>query len=617
MDEQLGKHCEDRLRNKPWIVWPLELIRHAEEFRSRNGDFDRRIALIAFDNAIEASITTYFDLQPPQRDGQELRREDLAQWKRSFNSKIEFVQWLCDNRGQQMEHSYASIIYYHSLRNELYHGGNGMVPGTSHLASLADVSKWIFSLLFGEDANALLQVPPTQAEAKLPAAAISPPTDFLGALQEVQRRLVQLIEATSGTADVNAGISTLVRALSLRGVDPAITVSDAARFDKATSRLLREDMSEDGEASLAGLSKQLKRISVDLGSKLKAHQMRTADRAIKAVCEAIQGDGDAGIVMQAAGTGLTAALAAFVVMCREHEQLSATRIVILTGRIVLRAQISHVLNQFLTEIDNESVIQTWSSPELIDTLEDRACRSPIVATTTQLRGTYSYGRSCIVVLADPETHTIAVARISEYFPRGTLITFTSSAPTSGPSSHKIVSVYSAKEALVDGFLADVVVERHLSPAIGASLFAEDAGNEDIISAARNAASALLNDMQVRGKTQGLQTILITPSKLAAKIAAKWIAEEAARRSSSYTIVADGENYADALTSADPAIALVAERGMTGLDLPSVSLCYVTTPLSGFAVERIVSLLSRSRDPSRVAKVVDLSGANDWDMALPK
>lgn len=51
----------------PWALGPFELIQHAEGHFQQNGDFDRRIALIGFDNAIEVSIETFLTLPPAIR----------------------------------------------------------------------------------------------------------------------------------------------------------------------------------------------------------------------------------------------------------------------------------------------------------------------------------------------------------------------------------------------------------------------------------------------------------------------------------------------------------------------------------------------------------------------
>jgi hypothetical protein len=48
----------------PWADGPFELIVHAEMHLRKGEDFDRRIALISFDNSIEVSITTYLTLHP-------------------------------------------------------------------------------------------------------------------------------------------------------------------------------------------------------------------------------------------------------------------------------------------------------------------------------------------------------------------------------------------------------------------------------------------------------------------------------------------------------------------------------------------------------------------------
>jgi hypothetical protein len=47
----------------PWANGPFELLVHAEGHLRNGDDFDRRIALISFDNAIEVAITTYLTLQ--------------------------------------------------------------------------------------------------------------------------------------------------------------------------------------------------------------------------------------------------------------------------------------------------------------------------------------------------------------------------------------------------------------------------------------------------------------------------------------------------------------------------------------------------------------------------
>jgi hypothetical protein len=77
---------------KPWIRGPFELLHHAELHRSDGSDFDRRMALINYDNAIELCISTYLNLDPKQRSGRGFEREKVAQWLFSYHSKLDFLE---------------------------------------------------------------------------------------------------------------------------------------------------------------------------------------------------------------------------------------------------------------------------------------------------------------------------------------------------------------------------------------------------------------------------------------------------------------------------------------------------------------------------------------------
>ncbi len=61
--------AEQHISLDPWIYGPIELIQHAEGHLKANGDFDKRMALISYDNAIELTITTFLQLHPSQRNG--------------------------------------------------------------------------------------------------------------------------------------------------------------------------------------------------------------------------------------------------------------------------------------------------------------------------------------------------------------------------------------------------------------------------------------------------------------------------------------------------------------------------------------------------------------------
>ena len=46
----------------PWIDGPRELLQHAIDHLTQGDDFDRRVAMISIDNAVELTIKTYLGL---------------------------------------------------------------------------------------------------------------------------------------------------------------------------------------------------------------------------------------------------------------------------------------------------------------------------------------------------------------------------------------------------------------------------------------------------------------------------------------------------------------------------------------------------------------------------
>src|SRR4051812_42467366 len=114
---------------KPWATGPYELLRHAEQHLSEGNDFDRRMALINYDNAIELAIVTYLNLDPKQRGDRSFQREHVARWLVSYHSKLDFLEhYIVEVVKQPMRYEKEDVLYYHRIRNQLYHADGVMVP---------------------------------------------------------------------------------------------------------------------------------------------------------------------------------------------------------------------------------------------------------------------------------------------------------------------------------------------------------------------------------------------------------------------------------------------------------------------------------------------------------
>ena len=109
---------------EPWVYGPLELIKHADEHQLAKGDFDKRIALIGYDNAIEVSIRTFLQLHPTQRRGLEYPKDHVNTWLTNYHSLLDFFfDEFLTNLGQTPQIAKNTYIHYHDLRNNLYHKG--------------------------------------------------------------------------------------------------------------------------------------------------------------------------------------------------------------------------------------------------------------------------------------------------------------------------------------------------------------------------------------------------------------------------------------------------------------------------------------------------------------
>jgi hypothetical protein len=84
-----------------------------------------------------------------------------------FEDKIQFLEWYLAESGQQLVTPIASIRWYHVLRNEIYHAGNGMVPELKHVADMKDAAVEVFGALFGHRAADAARIVPPLTSANL------------------------------------------------------------------------------------------------------------------------------------------------------------------------------------------------------------------------------------------------------------------------------------------------------------------------------------------------------------------------------------------------------------------------------------------------------------------
>lgn len=133
---------------KPWARKAFELIYHAETHWIIKDDYDKRLALISFDNAIEVSISLYLGLNPVQRGGKSYPKADVEKWLKNYHTKLDFYSEEIKNRVLPILFDQPTIVWLHDQRNEIYHGNSSGVPAESVVADIRSVALWVFSVLF-------------------------------------------------------------------------------------------------------------------------------------------------------------------------------------------------------------------------------------------------------------------------------------------------------------------------------------------------------------------------------------------------------------------------------------------------------------------------------------
>lgn len=133
---------------RQWESGPFELLVHAETHYKDGRDFDRRMAVISYDNAIEVSIHTYLNLHPIQRLNREYANADVQRWLSNYHSMVGFFIEEVSSQGLSHVCDEAEFVWYHRVRNGQYHTGGATVPEGQVLEGIRDAAIWVFSVLF-------------------------------------------------------------------------------------------------------------------------------------------------------------------------------------------------------------------------------------------------------------------------------------------------------------------------------------------------------------------------------------------------------------------------------------------------------------------------------------
>lgn len=170
--------------------------------------------MIAIDNAVELTIKTYLGL-PKRITGLHVPRKELSEISESFPALLDAIERHAHDKLWGID--LGEIEWYHRLRNELYHQGNGLTVERDKVNVYAQLANVLFKNLFGIEL-----VHPQAGRERLLG-------DFLEAWIDLERSLVSMAQDHSPTGP--QGMSMLQAARFLRGTD-LVSKEDVRDFER-------------------------------------------------------------------------------------------------------------------------------------------------------------------------------------------------------------------------------------------------------------------------------------------------------------------------------------------------------------------------------------------------
>lgn len=128
-----------------WASGAIELLQHSDSHIDLDSAFDRRIAFISIDNAVEIMARTFLSL-PKSKSNIQVSRKELEETENSFPKLIALL-W--HHAGQKLTGlDDSDIEHYHRIRNKLYHDGTGLSVDAQYLLAYRQIAEVVLQILF-------------------------------------------------------------------------------------------------------------------------------------------------------------------------------------------------------------------------------------------------------------------------------------------------------------------------------------------------------------------------------------------------------------------------------------------------------------------------------------
>lgn len=130
----------------PWATGPGEILQHGLDLLKKDSDANRRLAMICIDNAVELMVKTFLGL-PKRLSGLTIPRREYQEFSESFPCLLDALEQYAPEKLDGID--LGTIEWYHRLRNQLYHQGNGLTVEHEKVMIYSQLANLLFKNLFG------------------------------------------------------------------------------------------------------------------------------------------------------------------------------------------------------------------------------------------------------------------------------------------------------------------------------------------------------------------------------------------------------------------------------------------------------------------------------------
>ena len=194
--------------------------------------------MLTIDNAVELMVKTYLGL-PKRATGIKLNRSDYQSICESFPKLLDAIEQFAADK--LLGINLVDLEWYHRLRNQLYHQGNGLTVERDKVIAYAQIAKALFKNLFGFEA------PLHDKTAQEPLAA------FLSNWGRIENAVITIadqhgIRASSGIRG-QAGPMSLIKGLTRAGIFSKQLEKELTQFRELRNLIVHQRLGESGSIS--------------------------------------------------------------------------------------------------------------------------------------------------------------------------------------------------------------------------------------------------------------------------------------------------------------------------------------------------------------------------------